>query len=132
MNDCENEVFSRLASALRTEHPDVDIAGEYVPSPAAFPHVSIVMADNSIVPERQDSSESETDVVLFEINVYSNKATGRKSECKAIAKTIDKTMFGMNFMRLSMTPVPNMENPNIYRIVSRYRGTTDGKFFYRR
>jgi hypothetical protein len=70
--------------------------------------------------------------VMFEINIYSNKADGRKTECKSIAKVIDDVMFRMNFKRMALTPIPNMEDATIYRIVARYRAMTDGKYFYRR
>lgn len=132
MNDCENEVYTRVATALRAEFPGIDLASEYIRSPSVFPHVSIVMADNSIIAERQDTGSGETDLVMFEVNIYSNKANTKKSECKAIAKVIDSLLYAMNFRRLSLNPVPNMENATIYRLVARYRVATDGKFFYRR
>ena len=132
MNDCENEVYTRIATVLRTEFPGIDLASEYVRSPSAFPHVSIVMADNSIISERHDTGTEETDLVMFEINIYSNKANTKKSECKAIAKVIDTLLYSMNFRRLSLNPVPNLENATIYRLVARYRVATDGKYFYRR
>jgi len=132
MNDCENEVFTRIATVLRAEFPGIDLASEYVRSPSVFPHVSVWMADNSIIPERQDTGTTETDLVMFEVNIFSNKANTKKSECKAIAKVIDSLLYSMNFRRLALTPVPNMENASIYRIVARYRVATDGKYFYRR
>ena len=70
--------------------------------------------------------------VMFEVNVYSNKAEGRKSECKSIMAAIDEVLFKMNFKRMALTPVPNMEDATIYRLVARYRVATDGKHFYRR
>lgn len=70
--------------------------------------------------------------VMFEVNVYSNKAEGKKTECKTIMNEIDKTLFAMNFKRLALTPVPNMEDATIYRLVARYRVATDGTHFYRR
>jgi len=45
---------------------------------------------------------------------------------------IDSLLYSMNFRRLSLNPVPNMENASIYRLVARYRVATDGKYFYRR
>jgi hypothetical protein len=47
-------------------------------------------------------------------------------------KVIDDVMFSMNFKRMALTPVPNMEDASIYRLVARYRVMTDGKNFYRR
>lgn len=131
MIDCENEVYTRIARVLRDKFPGINIAGEYVNAPSSFPHVSITQSDNSVVSEQMTGS-AEMAQVMFEINIYSNKADGRKTECKAIAKVIDDVMFKMNFKRIALTPIPNMEDVTIYRIVARYRVMTDGKYFYRR
>ena len=131
MIDCENEVLTRIARVLRVKFPCINIAGEYVNAPSSFPHVSITQSDNSVVSEQMTGSV-EMAQVMFEINIYSNKADGRKTECKSIAKVIDDVMFKMNFKRIALTPIPNMEDATIYRIVARYRVMTDGKYFYRR
>lgn len=131
MIDCENEVYTRIARVLRDKFPGINIAGEYVNAPSSFPHVSITQSDNSVISEQMTGS-AEMAQVMFEINIYSNKADGRKTECKAIAKVIDDVMFRMNFKRMALTPIPNMEDATIYRIVARYRAMTDGKYFYRR
>lgn len=131
MIDCENEVYTRIARVLRDKFPGINIAGEYVNAPSSFPHVSITQSDNSVASEQMTGS-AEMAQVMFEINIYSNKADGRKTECKAIAKVIDDVMFRMNFKRMALTPIPNMEDATIYRIVARYRAMTDGKYFYRR
>lgn len=131
MIDCENEVYTRIARVLRDKFPGIKIAGEYVNAPSSFPHVSITQSDNSVVSEQMTGS-AEMAQVMFEINIYSNKADGRKTECKSIAKVIDDVMFKMNFKRIALTPIPNMEDATIYRIVARYRVMTDGKYFYRR
>lgn len=131
MIDCENEVYTRIARVLRDKFPGINIAGEYVNAPSSFPHVSITQSDNSVVSEQMTGS-AEMAQVMFEINIYSNKADGRKTECKDIAKVIDDVMFKMNFKRMALTPIPNMEDATIYRIVARYRVMTDGKYFYRR
>ena len=131
MIDCENEVYTRIARVLRDKFPGINIAGEYVNAPSSFPHVSITQSDNSVVSEQMTWS-AEMAQVMFEINIYSNKADGRKTECKSIAKVIDDVMFRMNFKRMALTPIPNMEDATIYRIVARYRAMTAGKYFYRR
>ena len=131
MIDCENEVYTRIARVLRDKFPGINIAGEYVNAPSSFPHVSITQSDNSVVSEQMTGS-AEMAQVMFEINIYSNKADGRKTECKSIAKVIDDVMFKMNLKRMALTPIPNMEDATIYRIVARYRVMTDGKYFYRR
>jgi hypothetical protein len=131
MIDCENEVYTRIAKVLREKFPGIDLTGEYLKAPPAFPHVSITQSDNSVVSERMTGT-AEMAQVMFEVNVYSNKTEGKKSECKKIMKVIDDVMFSMNFKRMALTPVPNMEDASIYRLVARYRVMTDGKNFYRR
>lgn len=131
MIDCENEVYTRVARVLREKFPGIDIAGEYVNAPSVFPHVSITQSDNAVISAKMTGS-SEFAQVMFEVNVYSNKTEGRKSECKSIMNAIDEILFRMNFKRLALTPVPNMEDATIYRLVARYRVATDGKHFYRR
>jgi hypothetical protein len=133
MIDCENEVYTRIATLLRKRFPGIDISSEYVNSPSSFPHVSIVQSDCYPVPGKQDTSlKDNMEVVRFDIDIYSNKTEGKKTECKTIAKAIDDLLYSMNFTRTAMTPVPNMEDATIYRIVARYRVATDGKYFYRR
>ena len=131
MIDCENEVYTRVATVLREKFPGIDIAGDYVKAPSSFPHVSITQSDNAVISGRMTGS-AEMAQVMFEVNVYSNKAEGKKTECKTIMNVIDNTLFAMNFKRLALTPVPNMEDATIYRLVARYRVATDGKHFYRR
>ena len=131
MIDCENEVYTRIARVLREKFPGINITGEYVKAPSSFPHVSITQSDNSAVSEKM-TGNAEMAQVMFEINVYSNKTDGKKTECKTIAKVIDEVLFGMNFKRLALTPVPNLEDATIYRIVARYRAMTDGQYCYRR
>lgn len=130
MIDPENEVYTRIATALRDEFSGINISGEYVNAPSSFPHVSITQSDNRVVKENTTDT-SEMAFVMFEVNVYSNNKNTRKSECKRIMNVIDGVFFGMNFRRMSLTPVPNMENATIYRLVGRYTAKTDGKYFYR-
>ena len=94
MNDCENEVYTRVATVLREQFPGINLSGEYVKAPSSFPHVSIVQSDTVTV-YMKTTDTRQYDRLLFEINIYSNKAAGKKTECKAIAKEIDRIMFSM-------------------------------------
>ncbi len=134
MIDIESSVFNTVATRVREVFPDIYMAGEYVNSPASFPAVSLVEMDNSTRVETIDSGFNENHAnVMYEVNVYSNKATGKKSECKAIIALIDKEMLAMGFSRSTLTPVPNEYDSTIYRMVGRYRATvsTDHKIFRR-
>lgn len=44
---------------------------------------------------------------------------------------INEMMYSMNFTRIAMTPIPNLEDATIYRITARYRAETDGEYIYR-
>ena len=124
MIDIENIVFNTVAKKIRDVYPDIFMTGEYVSSPPSFPAVSLVETDNSSRIETSDSGSSENHAnVMYEINVYSNKTAGKKSECKTIIALIDKEMLALGFSRATMTPVPNMNDSTIYRMVGRYRAT---------
>ena len=133
MIDIEAKVYTPIATALRSNHSGISVSGEYVKAPSEFPFVSIVEADNYTTLAHLDSSDSERfTTLMYEVNVYSNKGAKKKSECKSIMATIDDLMYRMNFTRLSLAPIPNMENASIYRMVARYRAETDGTNIYRR
>lgn len=141
MIDPENQVFNTIYDTLtglvdgsgNPLYPDISISSEYVRVPPSFPHVSATMSDSYVARGEQTTNEAENlTAFMFEINVYSNKQNGKKSECKAIMQVIDELLFGLNMQRTSMTPVPNLEDATIYRLVARYTGATDGKYFHRR
>lgn len=132
MIDVESHVFSEVAYKLRELFPGISVAGEYVNAPSHFPHVTIVEQDNYTSPDKLDTSVTEKySTLMYEINVYSNKTGGKKSESRAIMTEIDNILSRKNFRRISLNPVPNMENATIYRLVARYRVETDGETFYR-
>lgn len=132
MIDIEKLVYTPIAEALRAKFEGISVSGEYVNEPAKFPYVSIVEQDNYMSAKRLDSSESEKFATLmYEVNVYSDKAGSKKSTCREIMNMVDDMLYKRNFIRLSMSPVPNMENGTIYRLVARYRAETDGTNIYR-
>ena len=134
MIDIENAVFNTVAAKVRDRHPNISMTGEYVKSPSSFPAVSLVEMDNSVRTDTIDSGSNENHAnVMYEVNVYSNKTTGKKSECKAIIALIDQEMLALGFARSTLTPVPNMNDSTIYRMVGRYRATVsaDNKIYRR-
>lgn len=134
MIDIENEVFDRVATRVRERFPGIFMTGEYVSSPSSFPAASLVEMDNSTRESTIDSGSNENHAnVMYEVNVYSNKTTGKKSECKAIIALIDEEMLSMGFSRSTLTPVPNEYDSTIYRMVGRYRAAVshDHKIYRR-
>lgn len=120
MIDIENEVFTKIATELRSLFTGINVYGEDVRSPSSFPCVSIVEADNYTLRRTQDSGSNENHAnVMYEVNVYSNKTSGKKTECKEIFAAIDEIMLGLGFTRSNKNPV-TMDEATIYRIVGRY------------
>lgn len=133
MNDIQSVVFTAVASTLREKFPYISVSSEYEKSPSSFPHVCITEQDNFVSVNHSDTNvDREYSTVMYEISVYSNKSSGKQAECRKIAAVADSVFSRMNFRRLSLTPVPNMENATIYRLVGRYRAETDGVNLYRR
>lgn len=122
MIDVENEIFNIISSQTRDEFPGIYITGEYVKSPPSFPCVSLIEMDNSVLRETQSTDSMENHVVvMYEMNVYSNKTKGKKAECKRIASFIDNALIKLNFTRTMLEPTPNQNDATIYRMLGRYR-----------
>lgn len=134
MIDVENEIFNKVSTSVRAKFPSANITGEYVKSPSSFPHISLEEADNSVFANTQTSTEYENHgVLLYEVNVYSNKISGKKTECKEIMSLIDDEMSSIGFTRTLLQPIPNMDNATIYRMTARYTAIiSKDKMIYRR
>lgn len=124
--DIEADVFDAIATALETKYGNIFITSEYVHSLERFPAVSLIQEDDAAFLPALDSEGSHHSQVMFEANVYSNLASGRKSQVKEIMQTIDERMSALGFVRLSRQPMtlPNAET-SIYRMNARYRTIVD-------
>ena len=134
MINVENEIFNIVATAVRTAYPGAFVVGEYVKSPSRFPCVSIIEIDNTAYDNTQTSGclENHADVT-YEINIYSNKTSGKKSECKEIASLLDNEFATLGFSRTMLQPIPNMDDATIYRMTGRYRGVVSkDNYIFRR
>ena len=126
MIDIERDVFITASRAVKAQYPDIYFTNEYVRTPPKFPCASLEERDNRNDEFTQDSSSNEnTDTVIYELNVYSNKTSGKKSEAKSILNLLDTAMTDMGFTRTMMQPIPNMEDATLYRITARYIAVVD-------
>lgn len=134
MIDIETEVFNTVSAKVREKYPKIYMTGEYVKSPPSFPCVSLIETDNQIYRNTRTTECIENHAqLLYEVNVYSNKRSGKKAECKAIIALIDKRMEALGFTRTLLNPVPNEEDATVYRMVARYRAiVSKNKVIYRR
>lgn len=114
----ESQIFTKIVEAL----PDIYVAGVYEAVPSAFPAVYVTEVENAVWRNGISSLRQENFAAIeYEVNIYSNKTTGKKTECREIAAVVDGIMESLNFTRRSFTPVPNFADSTIYRVVARYR-----------
>lgn len=134
MIDIESEVFSVISNAVKSAYPDSYVSGEYVRTPPTFPAALIVEMDNTVYDKTQTSDGVENHATLmYEVDVFSNKKSGKKSECKAIASLIDNEFAALGFSRIMLQPIPNVDDATIYRMKGRYRAVASkDKVIYRR
>jgi hypothetical protein len=134
MINIETEIFNHVSTKVREKYPDIYMTGEYVKSPPSFPHASLVEMDNTVYTTTQTSCENENHIsTMYEVDVYSNKVKGKKSECKAIIALIDSEMTALGFTRTMLQPIPNMDDATIYRMKARYKAViSKDKTIYRR
>ena len=122
MIDCEAKVFQACADAFRAAYPNGFIAGEYVAQPPKFPAVSVVEMDNNVDERALDNGNVENAVnVMYQVDVYSNKNTGKKAQAKAIIALIDNVLAQYRFVRTFCNPIQNFNDATIYRMTARYR-----------
>lgn len=94
-------------------------------TPARFPAVTIVEADNRVLTQMRTENIENAVSSMFEINIYSNKTSGKKAEAKAIANAADEKMESIGYTRSFREQIPNLKDATIYRIVCRYEATID-------
>ncbi len=120
MIDIENAVFTKVKTDLTSKFAGITVESMTTHSPSKFPFVCIEETDNySYLSTRDTGSNENHATVVFEVNVYSNRAAKRKSECKAIIAAVDEIMIGLGFTRNTKTPI-NLDDATKYRIFARY------------
>lgn len=122
MIDNENRIIQAVKTALETDYPDMPVYSITQLVPETFPCVSIEESDNYIYKKAMTNSSFENmDVVMYEVNVYSNKASGKKTEAKTIFKIIDETLLKLGFIREYTKPI-SLDSGTAYRFVGRFKG----------
>ena len=123
MIDIETPIFDMMAEQLRNQFTGIKVYGEELLAPSTFPCASIVETDNYTKTNTQDSGSVENHAtVVFTVNVYSNKSSGKKSECKAILSYIDDMFINLGFARTTKEHI-TMNNATVCRMIARYTAT---------
>ena len=121
MIDFENVFVDAVRTAVTKKFPKATVVSEFVPKPSSFPHVYIRETDNASEALSFRVTGGETNARLsYTADVFSNKKSGKKSECKAVMAAVDSTMQSYNFQRTFCNPFPNENDASIYRMVARY------------
>jgi hypothetical protein len=133
MNNIENDVFTLVKTELITEFGvnSIFVTGEYNPTPSEFPCVYLHEADNFNAGFDGCNHEVVTGV-MYEVQVFTNKANGKKAQAKKIMEVIDALLTKYGFTRTFMQQIPNMNDATIFRMVARYTAAVINNVIYRR
>lgn len=124
MIDIEAKVLTAVRGGVAEAHEKCFVSGEYLRSETKLPAVTVIEQSNYVPVRAIDSSALETHaVIMYQVDVYSADLTSKKTEARAIMKTVDGIMSGMGFRRIYLQPTPNMNNATLYRLTARYQGS---------
>ena len=120
MIDIENIIFENVAKAVLAVYPDALITSEKTDTPSSFPCVCVTEEDNNTHKASLDTSLTENNAnLMYSVSVFTNNTTGKKTIAKKIANIADEAMQNMKFIRIVLSPIPNVDG-RIYRIEGRY------------
>jgi len=123
--DISNELYSEIAAGVRAQFPAVFITGTANPAPPSFPTASIAEISNTTYTRTLDSSNRENHArLMWEINVYSNLASGARAQCREIMRVIDELFIFRNFTRSFSEFVGNADR-GVTRLAARYTAIVD-------
>lgn len=132
MIDIENQLYTNIKRHIESKFQNILISGEPMLTIPQFPYVQIVQEDNSEDLTTRTNRENFSNL-MYEVDIYSNKASGKKTECKNILKEVNLKFQEMGFQREMARPLLNLADNTIYRIKARYVGKVGrDKTIYRR
>lgn len=116
MTDIENEIVTGLATAISR-----DVETDYLRQPSSFPFVRFNYIDSYNYTATATSARAGNhDRQMYQLEVYSNKRSGKRTEAWSIANLADAYLRSIGLVKTSLSPIPNFEDSTIYRIVGRY------------
>lgn len=132
MTDIENIIIQRIDTALSTAGYKDILGSNYQDVPASFPWVFFEQSDSyESVNQHSSSRDTNFETVVFEADIYSNKPSGAKGECKKIEQIIDAEMVSLGFSRMAAQPLRPTSTMYTARLFARYRAVVDkNKYIY--
>ena len=126
MIDYQNEIFTNVATKVRSAHEGATVTGEYTRSPSKFPALTLEEIENVNVGTLDDSLREEKYAgVGYRLQVFSNKTGGKKAEARTIFATADSEMRRMGFRRVTYSTTPEIYDSTIYSIQAIYEAIVD-------
>ena len=123
MIDYSNEIFSAVATDLRSAYKAIKVVGEYVASPTAFPTVTIDEIQN--IPTHMDSSnQPKYAEVVYRIQVFCN-GSGKRAKAREIYGAVAKQLSIMGLVGVTYTTTPAIYNSEVYCVTGTFRGVID-------
>ena len=133
MVDVQAELYTIGRNVVLDKYPNAELSSTYTLKPTRFPYVSIIEQDNRVYRATSDSDDLENHAeIMLEVTVYT---TGDRKQqvCREIIGEIDKEYGKIGLQRMSLNPVTNYNDTQIYRMVARYRAViSKNKEIYRR
>lgn len=129
MIDFSNAIITEVAAELAKTYPDMPVYSDTIPAPPSLPCVALVEIDNYTTRSTLDSSGKENHAdVMWQVDVYSNLSSGRKTQCMEILNIIDNKLREMGFTRIMREQTPNPSDTTIYRVTARYQARISKDF----
>ena len=123
MIDYSNEIFSAVATDLRSAYEGIRVVGEYVSSPTAFPTVTIDEIQN--IPAHLDSAGlPKYAEVVYRVQIFCN-GVGKRAKAREIYGTVFERLSLMGLVGVSYTTTPAIYNSEVYCITGTFRGVMD-------
>ena len=123
MIDYSNEIFSAVATDLRSAYEGIRVVGEYVSSPTTFPTVTIdeiqnipVHLDGAVLPKYAE--------VVYRVQVFCN-GVGKRAKAREIYGAVFERLSMMGLVGVSYTTTPAVYNSEVYCITGTFRGVMD-------
>lgn len=130
MTDIENIIINRIDTVLSNAGFKDILGSTYQDLPASFPWVFFEQSDSYENEQYHKSSrQNNYYTVVFEADIYSNKKSRSKEECKKILAIIDDEMASLGFSRTVAQPMRPTSEMYKARMFARYRGTVDSNTY---
>lgn len=120
------EIFTRLATAIRAEYSGSCVYPERVAVPASFPAVWVIESDT--YPTRQGTALDFTDNQrrsVFEVQTFSNLSVGALAQARGIMSFCETQLRALGYRMTMCAPIQNAD-ASIKRYAARFERIIGG------